>query len=54
MCGDITTICLLLGVAPRPLLSAFTSHSNVHELLFNPGTNASPGVAQTREMHCLW
>jgi hypothetical protein len=37
MCGDITTICLLLGVAPRPLLSAFTSHSNVHELLFNPG-----------------
>ncbi|KAH9928407.1 uncharacterized protein B0H18DRAFT_1118073 [Fomitopsis serialis] len=35
LCGDVSTISLLVGLAPRTYLSGFNTHSNVHELLFN-------------------
>jgi hypothetical protein len=35
LCGDITTTCALIGLVPRAWVSNFTSHSNIHEVLFN-------------------
>ncbi|KAF8597029.1 hypothetical protein BDV93DRAFT_569974 [Ceratobasidium sp. AG-I] len=35
ICTNVPTISLLLGLAPRPYISNFTTHSNVHELVSN-------------------
>ncbi|CAE6441890.1 unnamed protein product, partial [Rhizoctonia solani] len=32
---DIPTIAMLFGIAPRPYVSNFTTHSNVHEIIFS-------------------
>ncbi|KAH7314013.1 hypothetical protein B0J17DRAFT_584879 [Rhizoctonia solani] len=32
---DIPTITMLFGIAPRPYVSNFTTHSNVHEIIFS-------------------
>ena len=37
MCGDVPTMSLLVGLTPRTLLSGFSAHCNVHELLFSFG-----------------
>lgn len=33
LCADVPTIALLLGLAPHPYLTAFSSQSNAHELI---------------------
>jgi hypothetical protein len=35
ICANVPTISALLGIAPRPYVSAFTTHSNIHELLYS-------------------
>jgi hypothetical protein len=35
ICTNVPTIATLFGIAPRPYLSAFTSQSNVHEIVFS-------------------
>jgi hypothetical protein len=35
ICANVPTISTLLGIAPRPYVGAFTTHSNIHELLFS-------------------
>ncbi|CAE6466368.1 unnamed protein product [Rhizoctonia solani] len=35
ICTDVPTISLLLGIAPRPYVSNFTTQSNAHEIIFS-------------------
>lgn len=51
MCGDVPTMSLLVGLAPRTLLSGFSTISNVHELLFNT-EDAEAGQFHERVVWC--
>ncbi|EUC54470.1 mynd finger protein [Rhizoctonia solani AG-3 Rhs1AP] len=33
--ADVPTVALLFGIAPRPYVSNFTTHSNAHEIIFS-------------------
>ncbi|KAB5591552.1 MYND finger protein [Ceratobasidium theobromae] len=37
---DVPTISTLLGIAPRPYVSGFTTQSNAHELIYASGTSS--------------
>ncbi|EUC54469.1 MYND finger protein [Rhizoctonia solani AG-3 Rhs1AP] len=36
---DVPTIALLFGIAPRPYVSSFATHSNVHEIIYSEHFN---------------
>ncbi|KAI0090446.1 hypothetical protein BDY19DRAFT_888350 [Irpex rosettiformis] len=50
LCGDITTISVLLGVLPISFISGFATQSNVHELLGH-ASNGNPTRLESRQFH---